>query len=471
MGAKMRTNSSHFDNPDAIFSIDLHGRFTSVNASGEEFLGYKLDELLQMTVWDVLPEQTLQLDQKWLQSMADRVCQHHHQFFCHKQGATLEVRVTSFPIIHDGQVVGRFCIAKDVTSQRQMEETLRKTQEIFELISKNVLDLIRIVDTNGIITYASPSHQTTLGIDPEQVLNQPCFSLLHPDERERAHADFHQMIRSKKPSEFEYYYLHKDGRALLFEIKGRPVLGPNGEVENVVVVGRDITERRKAEDLLRNSDKLSMLGELAAGIAHEIRNPLTALKGFIQLLQAEGTANEQYLQIMLSEIDRITFITNELLLLAKPQAHRYREHALLPLLQNVIKLLEPQANLKNVRIRTVFPVETPIITCEEYQIKQVFINLIKNGMEAMPFGGDLTIEVQADFSFVRIRFVDQGKGIPPEVIAKLGEPFFSTKDQGTGLGLMVSYKIIRDHHGDICISSEIGTGTTVDVWLPLSTSA
>jgi two-component system, sporulation sensor kinase A len=240
-------------------------------------------------------------------------------------------------------------------------------------------------------------------------------------------------------------------------------------VEHVVIIGRDITERRRTEDMLRNSDKLSVLGELAAGIAHEIRNPLTALKGFIQLLQAEESANDQYLRIMLSEIERITFITNELLLLAKPQALRYQRHDLLPLLQTVIKLLEPQANLKNVTIQTRFPDATPCITCEEYQIKQVLINVVKNGMEAMPLGGTLTVDVSTeDTADVVIRIIDEGEGIPEEMIPKLGEPFYSTKEEGTGLGLMVSHKIIREHRGSIAIHSTVGKGSTVEIRLPMS---
>ncbi|WP_238551001.1 ATP-binding protein [Brevibacillus thermoruber] len=172
---------------------------------------------------------------------------------------------------------------------------------------------------------------------------------------------------------------------------------------------------------------------------------------------------------MLSEIERITFITSELLLLAKPQALRYQRHDLLPLLQTVIKLLEPQANLKNVTIQTRFPDAAPCITCEEYQIKQVFINIVKNGMEAMPHGGTLTVDVSAEGTAeVVVRIIDEGDGIPEEMIPKLGEPFYSTKEQGTGLGLMVSHKIIREHRGSIAIHSTVGKGTTVEIRLPMS---
>ncbi|MFY0543184.1 PAS domain-containing sensor histidine kinase [Brevibacillus sp. H7] len=457
------------NNLDAVYSIDTQGRFTSINAAAEELSGYKAEELLGMSIWDILTEESCENNiNDLIGGMFEGVRKNRHFFIRHKLGHVLEVSVTSFPIMENGEMTGRYAIAKDITMQKRTEEALRKTESHYRLISENVLDLIRVIDINGVIQYASPSHVTVMGMNPDELLSKSCLSFIHPDEQQKATADLHAMIQEKKPCEHEYHYVHANGDTLLFAVKGRPVVGDNGEVEHVVVVARDVTERRRAEDLLRNSDKLSVLGELAAGIAHEIRNPLTSLKGFIQLLQSERSANEHYLQIMLSEIDRITFITSELLLLAKPQALHYRQHALLPILQSVMKLLEPQANLKNIRFHICFSADSLFITCEEYQIKQVFINIIKNGIEAMPSGGILTIDVRVEADEVMIRFIDEGNGIPKEVIPKLGEPFYSTKEKGTGLGLMVSYKIIRDHRGRIAISSSIGQGTTVEIRMPIA---
>lgn len=470
MGTPLQLYTSLFNNnPDAVYTVDINGRFTGVNKAGEALSGYSTHELLNMIIWDILIPAPDDADgQELNKRLTSGVRRHIHYSLRHKRGHLVEISVSSFPIFSNGKIVSRYAIAKDITNLKRTEESLRQMQENFRLITENVMDLIRIVDLNGIITYASPSHQTVLGLSPEQMLHKTYFSFIHPDDREEAKKDFARMIETKGQLEQEYRYQHRNGNVLLFEVKGKPVIGPNGEVEHHVFVARDITERRQAEELLRYSDKLSVLGELAAGIAHEIRNPLTALKGFIQLLTADPLANPHYLQIMLAEIERITFITSELLVLAKPQTQRFQQHELMPLLHSVIKLLEPQANLKNVniQIQSLFAGVKPIITCEEYQIKQVLINIIKNGMESMPLGGTLSIEVVANIADVVIRITDQGEGIPTDQIPRLGELFYSTKETGTGLGIMVSSKIIRDHRGTISFSSSIGKGTTVEISLP-----
>ncbi|WP_134683526.1 PAS domain S-box protein [Brevibacillus migulae] len=383
-------------------------------------------------------------------------------------GTGITYLATLKPVYRNGVVAEVIGSCVDITDRKRVEEELRLSEERYRLIAENVLDLIRTVNKEGIILYASPSHASVLGYDPEALVGRKCTSLLYSEDLIPATRLFREMLRTKQPTPCsEFRYQDVNGNIHIIEVRGIPVLGADQEVEKVIIFGRDISERRKTEELLRHSDKLSVLGELAAGIAHEIRNPLTALRGFIQLLQTENFEKKRYLDVMMAEIDRINFIASELLLLAKPQAHHFKRHDLYFLLHSVIKLLEPQTNMDNIRICLALNAPIPFIYCEEKQMKQVFINLIKNGIEAMPDGGDLFISISLpNSSHVRIQFIDQGCGIPEELIPRLGEPFYSTKEKGTGLGLMVSQKIIKEHHGELTIESQVGKGTVVSIVLP-----
>lgn len=234
------------------------------------------------------------------------------------------------------------------------------------------------------------------------------------------------------------------------------------------VLEEAIAQRDQSEEMLKKKDKLALVGQLAAGVAHEIRNPLASIRGFVQLMQ-EGMHSERYLEIMLSELDRIEEIISEFLVLAKPQAVKFALCDVRGLLENVVVLFETQATLNNVRIETDFAPDLPLMLGKENQLKQLFINLLKNATEAMADVPDALLQMEArplGEDHLRIRIVDQGCGISPHRLKKLGEPFYTTKEKGTGLGLMVSYKIVEDHQGTIQIESEPGQGTTVTLTFP-----
>ncbi|WP_332697841.1 ATP-binding protein [Halalkalibacter lacteus] len=227
----------------------------------------------------------------------------------------------------------------------------------------------------------------------------------------------------------------------------------------------DITKHKRNEEALRRTERLNTVGEFAAGIAHEIRNPLTSLKGLLQLIK-NGKIKEEYKDIMESELDRIESILNEFLILSKPHLTQYNKKDIHVLFKQILPLFETQVTYNNIQLVTEFDLEELLINCNENQLKQVFINFIKNAMEAMSNGGIIKIECKKEHNELCIRFIDEGSGISKENLKRLGEPFFTTKENGTGLGLMISYKIIEEHGGTIQVESQLGIGSTFKIKLP-----
>lgn len=372
------------------------------------------------------------------------------------------------PIKRDGQVVEVIASCIDITERKQTEEDLRATKEMLESFISNTSDAIEVIDLDGHVLQINNAFEKIYGWTCEEIIGEKLP--LIPEERvDELYDIVNQLLSGKEITDYETIRLHKDGTVLQVSLTISPIKDADGVTIAIAGISRDITERKKTEELLRKSDRLAVVGQLAAGLAHEIRNPLTSLKGFLQLMYEKGPNQQRYYDIMSSELNRINFIVSEFLIIAKPQVIEFNMKSLKQIIQTVIQLIEPEATMNNVQISVQMPKKDPImICCSEFQIKQVFINLLKNAIEAMPNGGEIQMEIRHDEHEVHIRIVDNGHGIPQERLAFLGEPFYTTKEKGTGLGLMMCYKIIETHQGTIQIESQINAGTEVNMTLPKS---
>jgi two-component system, sporulation sensor kinase E len=233
----------------------------------------------------------------------------------------------------------------------------------------------------------------------------------------------------------------------------------------------DETEKMSMKKRLDHSESLSTIGQLAASIAHEIRNPMTSLKGFTQLLY--NTANEdgkRYLSVINDEIKRMEEILTEFLEVSKPSNNKYSEFEAKGIILEVVNFMAPQALMKNITVMINLEIDSGRkIFGDRNLLKQVFMNAIKNAIEAMPMGGNIYINVldSLENSSVCISVEDQGNGIEEKNLEKIFDPFFTTKSGGTGLGLAHIYKVIEEHGGSIGVSSVVGKGTIFTFNLPL----
>jgi len=300
-----------------------------------------------------------------------------------------------------------------------------------------------------------------MGTKPEMVVGKELFDFLPRDQ------SLHKLQYYQRAWEGQEVSYEGEVNRIHYLASLRPIK-EKGKVIQIIGSAIDITELKKTEELLRKTEKLSVVGELAAGVAHEIRNPLTTLKGFLQLHQNHHQLDPLYIEIMLSELDRINSIVGEFLVLSKPQVVHYDPKNIATIVQETVKLLETQALIHRIDMLMDIPSHLPLVLCDQNQLKQVFMNIIKNAMESMPNGGELHIQVKLiDHIQVSVSIIDQGCGIPQERINRLGEPFYTTKEKGTGLGLMVTRKIIENHQGKMVIRSEVGKGTCVEVLFPV----
>jgi two-component system, sporulation sensor kinase A len=452
---------------DAICMVDMENRFIRVNHVYTKIFGYTEDDVIGKRVEEFsTPDIVHDIIEsvKSGEAYPDMVTQRYH-----KDGSILDIAVSYSPFRNScGEIIAVIAIFRDITEHINIERELKKTRELYKLITENTSDMIKVYSLDKKIVYASPSHENGIGYTPDQLIGKTVYDLIIPEEIEHFERVYQRLIETKEPQLLQTKLQAADKEVIYSETTFSPIFNEQGEIDSYVTVGRDITDRVKNDDALRNLDRLSIIGQLAAGVAHEIRNPLTSLKGFSKLLKDTRNQEKQsdYLSIIMNELDRIDMIVNEFMSLAKPQAIQFDQENLNSILESTVNILHPQALLHNVQITNHYQNDDIDLLCNPNQLKQVFVNFLKNAIESMPFGGNVNIHVQRiEGKRVQISFSDEGMGIDGELMRYLGTPFYTTKDKGIGLGLTVSNKIIQEHNGTMKIESQTGKGTTVKVEL------
>lgn len=366
----------------------------------------------------------------------------------------------------DGSRQGLVIIGRDITERKNVETLLEESRQQYRSLFEYSPDIVSMLDLNGTITNMNPQFEKITGFSQDEYIWKKYADLIPTAYRQKFLEKVANVVENRSPQMFEHEFKHKTGKTLIFQSTSLPII-VNEKIAGIICNSRDVTELREAEERLRRTDKLSVVGELSASVAHEIRNPLTSLKGLVQLLQMEDEKHQLYYQIMIDELNRINYIVSELLLLAKPQQIKYTEADLQMILHDVISLLKTEASLHNIQMEFELKDDPVLIECEPNQLKQLFINIVKNAIEASTGGDAVLITLERFDTHVVIKVKDYGIGISKELIERIGEPFYSSKEKGTGLGMTVSFKIVQTHNGTIKFSSEPEKGTEVTVQLPI----
>jgi len=393
-----------------------------------------------------------------------------------KDGSHYWVETTIVPFLNQtGKPYQYVSIRNDITALKTTEAHLKeKIKDVSDItFALNQSSIVALTDEKGVITNVNDKFCEISKYSKEEIIGQTHALLnsgFHPREFFK---ELWKTIGQGKVWKGEIRNRAKDGSYYWVDTTIVPFLDDQKKPYQYLAIRNDITERKKTEEILHRQDKLAAVGKLAAGVAHEIRNPLTSMRGYTEFLQMDETNTErlEYFDIILDEIDRVNNIVEDFMMLAKPQSASAERRDVIAILKNVFSLFELEAQKRNIMLGFEFDQEPIWIDCDENKLKQVFINFTKNGMEAMPEGGELTVFAKLRQQDVYITVQDTGVGIPPDKIKRIGEPFYTTKSNGNGLGLMVSLQIIEGHNGKVHIESEVNKGTKFIVQLPVKDEA
>lgn len=362
-----------------------------------------------------------------------------------------------------------------VSDLNKREKEAHELTERLNRITDNLQEIVFETDEKGHIIFLNQAWKQMTGYDIDECLGTMYNQYFDQEERVIQHLS--SVIKEHKDSgRIELQLLHKEGKKVWGDVHYKLYFDEEHQFTGGIGTVADITKQKLAKLELERSNqqvqmqaqKLAVAGQIAAGIAHEVRNPLTSVNGFLQLMKTQYPERTDYFDIIFSEIKRIDFVLSELLVLAKPQSVHFQEVQLHGLLEQVITLLKTNAVLANIDLKQPFKKQDAgAILADANQMKQLFINLIKNAIEAMPEGGSIYISTEKVMNEWKITIQDEGKGMSEEDIQKIYDPFFSTKTEGTGLGLTICAAILKDHHGRMDVVSELGKGTAFHIYLPV----
>ena len=348
---------------------------------------------------------------------------------------------------------------------------LAKEKGLLETIFQSIQEGVVVLDGKGTITYTNRAagefigfnHTTAIGKPMSKFLREIDWNrILNLDTGEWTKLSSHQIeVRYPEPRVLNFYVV--------------PLSAVESNEKGAVIILRDVTRDRAQEASLVESERLNAVRLLAAGVAHEIGNPLNALNIHLQLLDRELKKNShgnranllELVDVARNEVTRLDLIITQFLKAIRPSKPTLAKHQVSTIIKETLALLKQEIENRGAHVELELPTDLPAIQVDKDQIKQAFFNIVKNALQAMPDGGLLRLTAAASDRFLALAFRDNGSGISPEDIGHIFEPYYTTKSKGSGIGLMIVQRIIQDHGGRMDVHSEPGVGTTFTLFLPL----
>jgi two-component system NtrC family sensor kinase len=501
---------------DAFVEIDSTGAITAWNASAEQIFGWPREQVIGQLLRDkIIPEQYRESQfsglTRFLETGEAQVLDRRFEITAlRRDGVEFPIELTISPI-RLGEQYFFAAFIHDITNRTRHQEEIRVTRERFDLAVRGSNDGIWDWDIRSNAVYFSPRWKNMIGYEDAELPNHfdEWKSRLHPDDLAPTLDTIDHYLKHQQTAyEVEHRLRHKDGSYRWILARGQALWDADGKPYRMAGSHTDITARKEAEQALIQQEKLAGLGQMVAGVAHEINNPLSFVSNNVAVLQRDVSAMSELLTAYMQNDSVIATAQPERAAELKALAERFDVAYTLPNLmdmmarsrdglkriqqivkdlrdfarldtsdmhlinlnegvESTVNIIRGRARKKQVSVETHFG-DIPKVICYPAKINQVIMNLIANGIDACHEGGHVTVSTRADGDSAVVEVIDDGEGIDAAIREKIFDPFFTTKPpgEGTGLGLSISYGIIQDHHGTIRVTSEKGKGSTFTIHLP-----
>lgn len=461
---------------EGIYIVTPEDRIVDVNPALVRILGYESkDELLARKVSDVFTDESLR---NIIRAEVDRqpVLEGREIILIRKDGKPI-ICLNTAAAVRDGsgKVVRYQGALMDVTARREIERRLHKQQEFARRLVDSFPDVIFVVDTQGRYTFVSPRVKDVLGSSSEEMMSNSFGACVHPDDHNDLDKLFGEIVSGKQNfGSLEVRVKHHAGDWRFIRAHFSPLTSESGGTEGVVISGRDVTELKRLGEQLIQSEKLAAIGQMLAGVAHELNNPLTAILGVTELVrEREGLdeAMKRQLDLTHRQARRAARIVQNLLEFSRPSATPKTPIEINTIIERTLQLHEHSLKRNAIEVSFAPKENLPAVIGDASQLIQVFLNLVINAEQAIREvreSGRIQIRGTAVFNRVMITIQDDGVGIAPDALQKIFDPFFTTKRPGggTGLGLSICTAILREHGGTIEAQSLPAGGSAFTVFLP-----